>query len=69
MTRPPSRISKLSVVEVRGENQRMALDEYSPLVVRFFYPRLIFDPLLRGKRPASCEIDHFQIHRREFQKL
>ena len=31
----PPGVSKLSVVELSGKNQRIALDEYSRLVVRF----------------------------------
>ena len=31
----PPRVSKLRVVELSGKNQRIALDEYSRLVVRF----------------------------------
>ena len=31
----PPRASKLRVVELSGQKQRTALDEYSPLVVRF----------------------------------
>ena len=55
----PPGVSKLSVVELSGKNQRIALDEYSRLVVRFFGPRSIFDPVMRGQRSNFREIGNF----------
>ena len=44
---PPLGISKRSVVELSGKDQRIALAEYSRLVVLF---RSIFDPVMAGQR-------------------
>ena len=52
-----SRLSKLSVVELSRKNQRIALDEYSRLVVRFSSP--IFDPVMGGQRSNYRKSDNF----------
>ena len=54
---PPSR-SKLSVAELSGKHQRIALEEYSPLVC-FFILNEKFDQVMRGQRSNFREIDNF----------
>ena len=55
----PPRISTLSVVEVNGKKQRIARDEYSRLVVRFFDHLSISDPVMRGQRSNPRKIDNY----------
>ena len=58
------RLSKLSVVELSRKNQRIALDEYSRLVVRFSSP--IFDPV---KGQIIAKATTFQLNMNISQKL
>ena len=53
--RPPPAVSKRKVVELRGKNERMRLDEYSTMVVIF----LPFDLVLAGQRSNFREIGTF----------
>ena len=46
----PLGVSKVSVVEPGGKDQRIALDEYSRLAVRFFGFRSKFDRCMGGQR-------------------
>ena len=55
---PHPGVSKLSVVALRENNQSIALDEYSRLVV-YFDPRSTFDLVMAGQRSIFGEIDVF----------
>ena len=56
---PPLRVSKVCVVELSDKDQRIAIDEYSRMAVRFFYPRANFRPFMRGQRSNFLKIDNF----------
>ena len=61
-TPTPLGVSNVSIEELSRKNQRIALYEYSRLVVRFFYPRSTHDRVLRGQRPNFPESAIFHIY-------
>ena len=67
MIRPP-RVSKLRLVELSRKKQRIALDEYSGLVVRF----LVLGQYMTqfwGSKSNFREIGNFQLCSSKFEKL
>ena len=55
----PHGVWKLGVVELSGKDHRIAFDEYSRLVVRFFDPRSKIDSVLGGQRSNFHEMGNF----------
>ena len=62
-------VSKLSVVELSWKDRRIAIDEYSRLVVFFFYIRSKFDPVMSGQRSIFWKTAIFQLYKSISQKL
>ena len=61
----PRGISKVSAVELSGKDQRIALDEHSRFVVRFFNSRWKFHPVMRGRGqsfPESAIFPNLQVN-------
>ena len=54
----PLGIFKVSIIELSRKGQRIALDEYSRLMV-LFDPRSKFDPVMRGERSNFPKIGKF----------
>ena len=69
MRPPPPGVWKLSVVELSGKNQRIALDEYSRLVVRFLILGQKLTPFWGVKGQIFAKSAFFQLYIIIFQKL
>ena len=65
----PPRVSKLSVVELSGKTQRIAIGEHSRLVVRFFILGQYLTQLGEVKGQIFAKSTIFQLYMHISQKL
>ena len=70
MLRSTARVWKLRVVELSEKKNSRLLSTRTRVwyLVRFFYPRSNFDPVLDDKRSNFREIGKFQLYTSIFQK-